>query len=572
LYDWYGNKSQEVLENTVQNAQAPGYTTTANNFLYQYYSGLLKYNKAFGLHNFSATAGIEANKWQGEWLSASRVNFTNLGVQDLNAADPTTLGNGGGKQQNGTYSYLARVNYNYAEKYLLELVGRDDGASNFAPGYKFIKYGGGSLGWVFTKEDFLKSITSVVDFGKIRASYGFVGNKVGVGNYNYLAAVNNGTIVLGSPAALTPTSSLANNDIFSNTTTWEGVSQKNIGADLQFLNNRLTATFDYFVKDNNKMLEHINYPSLLGGTAPLTNSGELTVKGWEAVVSWKDHKGDFFYHVAFNMGNNHTMLKRLINADTYGPGTNNVNGYPLNSWFLYKTAGYFQSQAEVDAYYAKYGAGGGDLNSVPALNSGKALRPGDTKRVDLNGDGVITTAGGNIKGNTSDLKFMGDADPHYVFGVNLGGSWKGFDLDAFFQGVGKQLIMRSGFLAYPFATIYTNQPTGFIGKTWTTTHTDAPFPRLTVDQNRANWDYQNNDFMLQNSRYIRLKSLVVGYTLPKSITQRVKLERVRIYFSGNDLWEKTSIKDGYDPEMGEASQNVGYPFYRTWSFGLNVGF
>lgn len=266
------------------------------------------------------------------------------------------------------------------------------------------------------------------------------------------------------------------------------------------------------------------------------------------------------------------MLKRLINADTYGPGTNNVNGYPLNSWFLYKTAGYFQSQAEVDAYYAKYGAGGGDLNSVPALNSGKALRPGDTKRVDLNGDGVITTAGGNIKGNTSDLKFMGDADPHYVFGVNLGGSWKGFDLDAFFQGVGKQLIMRSGFLAYPFATIYTNQPTGFIGKTWTTTHTDAPFPRLTVDQNRANWDYQNNDFMLQNSRYIRLKSLVVGYTLPKSITQRVKLERVRIYFSGNDLWEKTSIKDGYDPEMGEASQNVGYPFYRTWSFGLNVGF
>lgn len=571
LYDWYGNKSTESLQETVQSTGNPGYTTRANNFLYQYYSGLLKYNKTFGLHNIAATAGMEAHQWQGEYLSADRVVFNNLGVQDLNVADPTTLGNSGGKSHNGTYSYLARVDYNYAEKYLVEFLGRDDGASNFAPGYKFIQYGSASLGWVFTKENFLKSIAPVVDFGKIRASYGVTGSTVGVGNYNYISGVNTGTVVLGVPAAYEASSSLANNGIYSNTTRWEADAQKDIGIDLQFLHSRLATTFDYFEKDNNHMLERIQYPALLGGTPPLTNDGKLQVKGWEAMVTWKDHVGSFNYNIGLNMSNTHSMLKQLINADTYGAGNNaTVNGYPLHSWFLYQTAGYFQSQAEVDAYYSKYAAGGGDMVTV-AQGSTSELRPGDTKRVDLNGDGVITTAGGNVKGNTSDLKFMGDSDPHYIFGVNLGGSWKGIDFNAFFQGVGKQLIMRSGYLAYPFATIYTNQPTGFIGKTWTPSNTNAPFPRLTVYQPRARWDYQNNDFMLQNNRYIRLKSLIIGYTLPESLTQRVKLKRVRIYFSGNDLWEKTSIKDGYDPEMGETSQNVGYPFYRTWSFGVNVG-
>ncbi|WP_216846748.1 SusC/RagA family TonB-linked outer membrane protein [Mucilaginibacter sp. L196] len=571
LYDWYGNPSTEALTNTIQSSTNPGYTTTANNYFYQYYSGLFKYNKTKGLSNFSAMAGVEAKKWQGETFSASRVNFNYLGLADINLANPTTMTNSGGKDQNGSYSYLARLNYNYGEKYLVEVLGRDDGASNFAPGYKFIQYGGASVGWVFTKEDFLKSIASVVDFGKIRASYGVTGNSSGVGSFNYLAAVNNGTVVLGSPAALQQSSTLQNNDIFSNTTTWESVSQKNIGIDLQFLNNRLTTSFDSYIKDNNHMLEHINYPSVLGGSSPLTNTGELTVKGWEAVVSWNDHIGSFNYNIAINMGNSQSLLRRLEGANTYGAGENaTVNGYPLNSYFLYKTAGYFQNQAQVNAYYAKYGPGGGDMVNIPA-GSTNGLRPGDVIKVDLNGNGVITSGGGNINGNTSDLQFMGNGDPHDQFGIKLGGSWKGFDFSSFFQGVGKQLILPSGYLAYPFETIYTNQPTYFTGKTWTTTNTNAQFPRLTVYQGLSQWNYANNDFTLQNNRYIRLKSLIVGYTIPQSITKKLKLEKVRVYFSGNDLWEATSIKNGYDPEMGEAT-NGGYPFYRTWSFGVNVGF
>ncbi|MBS1565755.1 MAG: SusC/RagA family TonB-linked outer membrane protein, partial [Bacteroidetes bacterium] len=206
---------------------------------------------------------------------------------------------------------------------------------------------------------------------------------------------------------------------------------------------------------------------------------------------------------------------------------------------------------------------------MPASNPSVNLRPGDTKKVDVAGTNNITGTG-NAK---SSLVYAGDGTPHYTFGLNLGGSYKGFDLGAFFQGQFKQNIMRTGWMAYPFAAIYTNQNPNFLGKTWTTGKTDALYPRLTVNNTRSAWNYLNNDFMLQNNRYIRLKALIVGYTLPQSIAQKMKLEKIRVYFSGNDLWETTTIKDGFDPEMGEASvDNNGYPFARTWSFGLNIGF
>ena len=170
----------------------------------------------------------------------------------------------------------------------------------------------------------------------------------------------------------------------------------------------------------------------------------------------------------------------------------------------------------------------------------------------------------------SDLQYLGDSNPHFVFGFTLGGSWKGIDVNAMFQGVGKQYVIRNDWMAYPFQTRTANQNPTYLGKTWTESNPNAEFPRLTTNANLARWNYQNNDFMMQNNRYIRLKTLIVGYTLPQIWTRKVKLEKVRVYFSGNDLWEATSIRDGFDPEMGAASNNSGYPFARTWSFGLNI--
>jgi len=568
-YDWFGNPAQnQYISSTVQSVSNPGYQTWANNNLYQYYSALLRWGRTFNkLHKVDVMAGINAEKNNWKYLYGMREKYSASGVYDLNLGEGEER-NSGGKGHNGTFSYIAKINYNYADRYLLELMGRRDGNSKFAAGHRFKNFGSMSAGWVFTSESFMQPITKILNFGKLRLSYGSSGNDVGLGNYDYTSTISQGTAVLGNPAQMYTATSLTNNGLISLTRTWEKVEQKNIGIDLHFLESRLTSSFDYFIKDNNGMLTNVTYPAVLGGTAPKTNSGHLNVKGWEVTVGWKDHINDFNYNVSFNMSNTKTMLKEMEGADTYSAGKNKtVNGYPLNAWFVYRTDGYFKDQAEVDRYYQLYGSKGGALANV-SQGSVYELRPGDTKRLDLNGDYMITDAGSK----NSDLQYVGDGDPHYVFGINLGADWKGFDFNIFFQGAAKQLIMRDGYMSYPFRTQYTNQNVSYLGNTWTEDNPNARYPRLTSYSQRAQWNYQYNDFMLQNNRYIRLKSLVFGYTLPKNLTRKAGLQKVRVYFSGNDLWEATSIQDGFDPEMGEASNAAGYPFARTWSFGLNVDF
>jgi TonB-linked SusC/RagA family outer membrane protein len=571
VYNWYGTKT----------GWAGGIDTTKTSYYsyawqgtLQYYSALLRYKKNIkNVHNISAVAGVEAQKYNYSWISANRVGFTDLGVQNISLGSTATQTNSGFSSQYGNYSYLGAVSYNYAEKYLLDVNGRIDGSSRFASGHKFQSYQGISAGWVFTKEDFLKDITSIVNFGKLRASWGSSGNQAtGLGEFDYLSLVSVGTTVLGSPAALQNSSSLANNGLISYSRTWERVEQKNVALELSFLRSRLSTSFEYFIKDNRGMLINVNYPSVLGGSAPMTNSGHFNTKGWETIIKWNDRIRDFSYNVIFTLSDTRTKVTGVQGADNYTSGQNSiVNGYPYQPWFVYKTAGYFKNQADVDAYYAKYG-NSTDLAALPSTNTTVGLRVGDTKKVDVAGTGNITSSG-NAE---SSLVYAGDGTPHYTFGINLGASWKGFDFTAFFQGQFKQYIMRSGWMAYPFSANYTNQNPSFLGKTSTV---DANgnlvtnlFPRLTVNPTRASWNYANNDFMLQNNRYIRLKSLIVGYSLPASVIKKAGLERIRVYFSGNDLWESTHIKDGFDPEMGETSQNAGYPFARTWSFGVNIGF
>lgn len=577
-YDWFGNPADKIVKNTEQSLiypedvmnlkdiHNPAYLMQANNRQYQYYSGLLRYKRTFAeVHNVEGMFGINAEKWKNKNMTTAREKMEDAGVYDLNLAYGAQ-GNAGGKSQNGYYSYISRLNYNYAEKYLIELIGRRDGNSKFAAGNKYKNFLSGSLGWIFTAEDFLKVITPVVNFGKVRLSYGSSGNDAGLGNFEYVTSVSQGSTAFGVAPGKLVSTSLGGNGLVTTENVWERVEQKNIGIDLHFLNSRLTTSFDYFFKDNKGMLSQVTLPGVLGGKAPKTNSGHLSVKGWEFTIGWRDQIKDFSYYANFNIGDTKSKLKEVEGKDGYVGGVNGaVNGYPLNAFFLYRTDGYFKDQAEVDRYYALYGSQGGALS-----NAGKGteaeLRPGDTKRLDLNGDYKIT----DIGSTGSDLQFMGDANPHFVYGLTVGGSWKGIDFNAMFQGVGKQYIMRNDWMAYPFRTIYTNQNPTFLGQTWTEDNPNAKYPRLTNNTNRSAWNYQTNDFMLQNSRYIRLKTLVVGYTLPQIWTRKVKLEKVRVYFSGNDLWETTSIRDGFDPEMGSASNTSGYPFARTWSFGLNV--
>ena len=206
----------------------------------------------------------------------------------------------------------------------------------------------------------------------------------------------------------------------------------------------------------------------------------------------------------------------------------------------------------------------------PAVTVGNVPGVEDAVLVDLDGDGLITPTGTGLKGS-GDLYFYGDADPHYNFGVNLGAQWKGFDFSAFIQGVLKWNILRGGNGRAPFFRNYLNVNTTYVGKTWTPTSPDAQYPRLSFDSNINNWNWQFNDVNVQNLRYARLKALVVGYSLPKTVAGRIHAENVRFFFSGNDLFEITSVRDGFDPERGESSDS-SYPFFRAWSFGLNLTF
>lgn len=556
-YRWDGTLAAKNI-NTISDIRAQ-----SDNTLYQNYTGLLRYTKSFGGHRIIAMAGINAEKNDYKSLYAYRTNIGNDGVYDLNVAPTDYVEGRGGRNQWGMYSYISRLNYSFRGKYLVELLGRRDGSSRFAPGNKWSNFYDVSAGWVLTNENFIRDLDIPdLNYLKIRGGYGVMGNNVNIGDYDYISDIIMRSTIFGSVASSQTVARLNRNGLTSNDRTWERVNMANLGMDLIMYSNRLTARLDIYKKKNDGMLINIIYPAVLGGDAPQTNNGVLEVKGWEAMLGWRDKIGEFSYNVSVNVSDSRNKLVALDGAAAPNPGlVSAVEGHPLNSWFMYSTRGFFIDQKMVDLYYNRYQAiARGD---IPEQQSGDvSLRPGDTRKRDLNGDQII---------DQKDIQYKGDNAPHYTFGLTLGAGWKGIDFSAFLQGVGEQYIQRTGALAYPFWDRYTNLNTSFLGNTWTPDNTGARYPRLTVNKDRARWNYLNNDFMLQNNRYVRLKSLIVGYTLPQSIVSRVKLERVRVYFSGNDLFEITSIKDGFDPEQGTDSQLNGYPFMRTWSFGVNLG-
>lgn len=556
MYDWDGTLAPKRI-NAISNIRAQ-----SDNSLYQNYAALLRYTRSFGGHRITAMAGLNAEKNDNKSLYAYRTNIGNDGVYDLNVAPTDYVEGMGGRNQWGLYSYISRINYSFRGKYLLEMLGRRDGSSRFGPGNKWSNFYDVSAGWVITNEQFFRDL-DIVDLNhlKIRGGYGVMGNNVNIGDYDYISDIVMGSTIFGSTAANQTVARLARNGLTSNDRTWERVKMMNIGMDLIMYRNRLSARFDYYKKKNDGMLINIIYPSVLGGDAPQTNSGVLDVHGWEAMLGWRDKIGDWTYSVSVNVADSRNKLVKLEGTATADPGLVFAKeGHPLNSWFMYSTRGFLKDQEMVDLYYNRYTAlGEGD---IPSATGDTRLRAGDTRKRDVNGDGLI---------NQHDVQYKGDASPHYTFGINLGASWKNIDFSAFLQGVGEQYIERSGDLAYPFVDRYLSLNPTFIGKTWTVDNPNAKYPRLTVYKERAKWNYLHNDFMLQNNRYIRMKSLILGYTLPQTLVSRAKLERVRVYFSGNDLFEFSSIKDGFDPEQGTNSRLSVYPFMRTWSFGVNLG-
>lgn len=548
--------------NTLNQLDANTFRTEFGTGRKNVYGAYLNYKNTFKeKHNVAITAGINTEENRNKTLIGAREGFEDQGIYNINSASQDVQTNSGRDTHEGLYGIVTNATYDYQNKYLANVTFRRDGSSRFSPEYRWDNFLSGSLGWVITEESFMENV-DFLNFAKLRASYGESANGLnGIGLYDYISTVAAGTVLFGDVPSEHSTAYL--NALVSNERTWERVTQANIGLDLRLFDNRLTGTFDVFKKQNNGMFIGVNYPYQLGGNAPKTNNGDLETNGWEAALTWQDNVNkDFRYSVNIFIADAKDKINNMGGYVQPASGVRGaVEGYSINSIWVYKTDGVFQNQDEVDAYYAEYPTILNNSGS-PMESTGVAtkLSPGDTRKVDVNGDGRI---------DQTDVVYAGDATAHLNFGLNLSASYKGFDFGALLQGTGQQNVLRSGTFAYPIVGRFTNQTDRFLGQTWTPTNTDAAYPRTTTHTARSSWNYANNDFMVQNNQYLRLKTLTIGYTLPKIKIKELELNKVRVYFSGNDLWEVSSLNDGYDPEYGSSTTNT-YPYTRTWAFGVNI--
>ena len=503
--------------------------------------GYANYQRTFAdVHNVSAMLGMTAEQETYKKVRGERSNgplYPGSGLTDLDVwIDGANKTASGGQNSWGFVSYLGRVNYIYDDKYSVELLARRDGSSKLSKEQRWKNFYSVSGFWRLSREKFLNDIEWLSDL-KVRYNYGKTGNVNGIDNYERFSVIKTGTAIFGTTA--TQHTSLWIDGMRSDERTWETIHSHNAGVDFAVLDSRLRGSFDYFVKTNDGMFIDVVYPSILGASAPKTNNGKLRTKGWELALNWNDQIGQVRYNIGASLADASTELLELTNNENEpnpGKNTNRLVGKPLNALYVYQTDGIFQSQEEVDAYYEMYywnadrtGPKANNILPAPAETGTNRLRPGARRYVDRNGDGAITT---------DDLYYAGDMAPRLTFGIKLGLEWKGIDFSAFFQGVGKQNILRTGNVYAPWVTNYTGQLTTWMGKTWTPENTNAEYTIMSRDQNFNKFNYNNVDESVQDNKYIRLKSLVVGYSLPKQWIAKAGLSKLRIYFSGDDLPRK----------------------------------
>lgn len=538
--------------------------------LYGSYTTYLEYNKSlFNKHQLGLMVGAshEENDYQNQ--STTGYNFSSNELFTLNLADRTKVEYSnftGSASDWALSSYFGRFSYSLNKKYYLDLTARIDGSSKFAPKKRWSAlFPAVSASWNLSEEKFIKSIRTF-DNLKLRASWGQSGNQdLTFGNYDYFPLISiSGRYPLGSPNAGLPG---AVSTIASEDRTWETIETRNAGLDFAVLKSRLTGNFDYFVKNNNDMLVNKQLPATLGGTAPTQNIGKLETKGWEASIGWSDRKGDFKYSVSATISDSKNKMIELQGNDAYKEGLVYAReGYSLYSFFGYEDA-IIQTEEQLASYKAS-------ISNEP-LNLGV----GDMMYTDMDGDGKITPFGDTKLGTKGDMKYLGNYLPRYTYSANINLSYKNFDFSMFLQGVGQREGIRVGDFGYPFYFIWHQPLEYFYGKTWTPENKDAPYPRIIpggmgFDQLR-NWNWRHSNSRMDNLAYLRVKTITVAYNLPQSFCNKLKMQSVRVYASGQDLFTiaKGTWDNSFDPEeTWQRNDEQTYPFSSVISIGLDVKF
>lgn len=522
-------------------------------------------------HYFKVMAGFNAELYKTRSLSGQKNTLISNSVPTLNTAteSPTTSG---GYAHNGVAGFFGRINYNYKERYLIELNGRYDGSSRFINDKRWGFFPSLSVGWNIAREDFFRNIADKahIDVLKLRGSWGQLGNTdTKDAWYPFYQTMPQGTDYNWLVNGKRPNyASLPG--IVSSLKTWETIETWDIGLDWGLFNNRLTGSFDYFVRWTYDMIGPApELSSVLGATPPKINNSDMKSYGFELELGWRDMIGDFSYGAKFTLADDQQKITRYPNENNklskaYYPGM--MKG---EIWG-YETVGIAQSQEEMDAHLAK----------VDQSSLGSKWGAGDIMYKDVDGDGVIST-GENTTEKPGDRVILGNNTPRFKYGITLDAAWKGVDFRIFLQGVAKRDYVLSGPYFWGANGVDEWQATGF-KEHWDFwrpegdplgANTNAYYPRVLKSDSR-NMAVQSR--YIQNAAYCRIKNVQIGYTLPKQWTNKAGMSSVRVYVSGDNLLTFSHMSKIFDPEALESTYDANngklYPLQRTISVGLNVNF
>lgn len=504
-----------------------------------------------GNHNLNVMVGYENYLMKSESLSAARDNFEFTQYPYLNVGSEDYQTNSGTGTEYTSNSVFGRIMYDYDGRYLLQANVRHDGSSRFAKKYRWGTFPSFSAGWVVTREKFMEGTESWLDFMKVRASWGMLGNeRIGSNYFPYLALMTfNDVLFYDKDGNVVSDKSAAQRALAVEDITWETTTSTDIGVDLGLFRNRLSVNFDYYWKETKDMLLTINIPYIMGYNNPSSNAGTMKTNGYDIEVGWRDQVGDFSYGVSVNFSDFKSKVTDMNGSEQINGSRINRPGCYFNEWYGYVSDGIYQTQEEVD-------------NSATYNSS---VKVGDIRYKDISGpDGVPD---GKI--NSDDKVPLGNSLPRWQYGgtVNLG--WKGIDFSMAFQGIGRRTSYMATEMVQPIRDNYGNIPAIIDGKYWSPFNTDeqnrnAKYPRLS-NTGKSN-NYQTSDFWLFNGGYFRLKNVTLGYTLPRKWTQKIRMSNVRLYVSASDLFCISDYPKGWDPEMGVTS----YPITTSILVGLSL--
>ena len=525
----------------VSNVTRTGYKTLLN--------GRLNYQKSFGAnHDLSALVVYSEEYWYDRAQSTSRNDRINPSVSEVDAALTINQSTGGNTSTEGLRSYIGRLNYTAFDKYLFEANFRVDGSSKFLEGSKFGFFPSVALGWRFTEENFIRSFTDqFLTSGKIRVSYGSLGNNSGVGRYEQQPTLATSLYVIDNSIVR----GFANNKMINQFLSWEETKVANFGLDLAFLNNRLTATLDYYDRLTTGMNRPSQFSILLTGayTAPRTNIGNMRNRGIEGDFSWRDRVGQIQYGVSLNASYNATTLEKWNEFIGRGSTTgNNITNQiflnmPFGFVYAYQDAGIAQTWQDI-------------YNTTP-----QGAQPGDVLRKDLNGDGRIDGNDRKAYPNTQANR------PTTYFALNGNIAWKGFDVALLLQGsAGRKDYWINAFNNMNFGTQRYASTWAHWENPWSVENRQGLWPRLGgIGGNR-----DETTFWLDDMSFMRFKNIQLGYTVPSKLMSRMGITNLRIVGSAENLATVSSFR-GLDPEK-QADDNNMYPINKSYSLSVNLSF